>query len=72
MMNQAQFIDQLTHLLKQSANGTGLASPRPFIVVWTDEDFGKRSLVVIARTQYDARSIAEDATGRYDLDVRSL
>jgi hypothetical protein len=73
MMTKAEFIGTLTAMLNQSVSQeVGLASPRPFLVKWNDEDFGQRSLVVIARTAADAREIAEHASGRYALSVQSL
>lgn len=68
-MTHADFIDSLQRILSASV---GLASPRPFLVKWNDEDFGQRSLVVIARIAADAREIVENATGRYALTVQSL
>lgn len=69
-MTHADFITSLQRTL--CADQVGLASPRPFLVKWNDEDFGQRSLVVIARTAVDAREIAETASGRYALSVQSL
>jgi hypothetical protein len=68
-MTHAEFIDSLQRTLCAQV---GLASPRPFLVKWNDEDFGQRSLVVIARTAADAREIAENASGRFALSVQSL
>lgn len=69
-MTHVDFINSVQRTLCR--NQVGLASPRPFHVSWNDEDFGQRSLVVIARTAYDAREIVENATGRYALTVQSL
>lgn len=73
MMTKAELHSQLAAALRVVLDAeVGLAPLRPFCVTWTDEDFGQRSLVVIARSADAAREIVENATGHFALEVRSL
>lgn len=53
-------------------DGTGRASPRPFLVRWLDEDFGWKQLLVLATDSLAARTIVEQASGHVDLIVTAL
>jgi hypothetical protein len=63
-----QFLDSVSALLV----GRASASPRPFLVRWTDEDRGNRQMVVIAADEFHARQIIEQVTDQVVTQVLSL